>query len=149
MLTSTSGGKTHDLNVLAHEIWLWCIDKDIHLSAAHLPGDMNHEADKFSRVFNDDLEWAVDSNIFDKLVSLYPELSVDLFALRLNHKLDIYVSLRPDPHAFAVDTFSLMWTEKLYYIFAPFSVMARVLQKMEQDTSEAVIIAPLWPTQAW
>lgn len=110
---------------------------------------MNHEADKLSRVFNGDLEWAVDSNIFDKLVSLYPEMSVDLFASRLNHKLDIYVSLRPDPHAFAVDNFSLMWTEKLYYIFAPFSLIARVLQKMEQDTSEAVIIAPLWPTQAW
>ena len=143
------GGKTHELNVLAREIWLWCIDKDIHLSAAHLPGDMNHEADELSRVFNDDLEWAVDSNIFDKLVSLYPEMSVDLFASRLKHKLDIYVSLRPDPHAFAVDAFSLMWTEKLYYIFAPFSLMARVLQKMEQDTSEAVIIALLWPTQAW
>ena len=143
------GGKTEELDEIAREIWLWCIDKGIHLSAVHLPGKMNQEADKLSRVFNDDLEWSLNCETFKKIMAWYPEISVDLFASRLNNKLKNYVSLRPDPHALAVDAFSIMWTGKLYYIFAPFSLLAKILQKMEQDTTEAVLVVPLWPTQAW
>ena len=143
------GGKTEELDEIAREIWLWCIDKGIHLSAAHLPGKMNQEADKLSRVFNDDLEWSLNCETFKEIMAWYPEISVDLFASRLNNKLKNYVSLRPDPHALAVDAFSIMWTGKLYYIFASFSLLAKILQKMEQDTTEAVLVVPLWPTQAW
>ena len=142
-------GKTYELDLLAREIWLWCIDKNIHISAAHLPGRINLEADKLSRFFNDDLEWSLDRGTFDMILTLYPRIKVDLFASRLNHKIDSYVSLRPDPHALAVDAFSIVWTDILYYVFPPFSLMARILQKMEQDSTEAVVIAPLWPTQAW
>ena len=35
---SKYGGKFHELDALAREIWLWCIDKNIHISAAFLPG---------------------------------------------------------------------------------------------------------------
>ena len=53
------GGKTAELDEIAREIWLWCVDKGIHLSAAHFLGKMNQEADELSRVFNDDLEWSL------------------------------------------------------------------------------------------
>ena len=39
--------------------------------------------------------------------------------------------------------------ESSQYIFPPFSLMAKILQKMEQDLTEAVVISPIWPTQAW
>ena len=74
---------------------------------------------------------------------------VDLFASRLNCKLAAYVSRRAEPHVLAVDAFSIIWNDHLFYIFPPFSLMAKILQKMEQDSTEAVVIAPVWPTQAW
>lgn len=143
------GGKTNELDTLAREIWFWCLDRHIHLSAAHLPGKNNHEADELSRNFNDDLEWSLAPEIFEEILSHYPDMSVDLFASRLNYKLSQYISRRPEPDAMAVDAFSIVWTDKLFYIFAPFSLMAKILQKMEQDQTEAVVIAPIWPTQAW
>ena len=39
------GGKKQNLNHLAREIWIWCISKEIHISAAHIPGAVNEEAD--------------------------------------------------------------------------------------------------------
>lgn len=35
------------------------------------------------------------------------------------------------------------------YIFCPFSVLGTVLQKVLQDSAEAVIIAPFFATQPW
>lgn len=64
------GGKSFELNILAREIWIWCIDKGIHLSAAHIAGVANVDADRLSRNFNDDLEWALDMSIFDQIVQI-------------------------------------------------------------------------------
>ena len=142
------GGKSAEIDTLAREILLWCLDKSIHISAAHLPGISNQEADELSRVFNDDLEWSLAPCIFEQLLSHFPDMKVDLFASRLNYKLDNCVSRRPEPHAYAVDAFTVVWNNLSYYIFAPFSLMAKILQKMEQDLTEAVVIEPILPTQA-
>jgi hypothetical protein len=123
------GGKKSELNSLAREIWQWCLERKIHLSAAHIPGVKNDEADKLSRKFNEDTEWALRQQIFEKILKIFPDMSMDLFASRINSKLSKYVTYLPDPMAFAVDAFTLHWNHELYYIFAPFSLMAKILQK--------------------
>ena len=144
------GGRAHQLDALARQIWLWCLDRNIHVSAAFVAGKTNVEADELSRKdFQDDLEWSLAPHIFDRVISHFPDMSVDLFASRLNCKLATYVSRRAEPHVLAVDAFSIIWNDHLFYIFPPFSLMAKILQKMEQDSTEAVVIAPVWPTQAW
>ena len=57
------GGKKSELNELARQIWLWCIDKKIHISAAHIPGKFNEEADALSRSYKNDLEWSLCNSI--------------------------------------------------------------------------------------
>lgn len=37
----------------------------------------------------------------------------------------------------------------VYIFFSPFSILDRILQKIERDQAEAVLVAPLWPTQMW
>lgn len=143
------GGKKLELDKLARAIWSWCLEKHIHLSAAHVPGISNSEADEMSRSFNDDLEWSLSTPIFDKIQRHFPDLSIDLFASRLNNKLEKYVSYRPEPNAFAIDAFSFQWTDELLFIFSPFSLIPRILQKLEEDQAEAVMITPLWTTQVW
>ena len=124
------------MNFLAREIWIWCIDKGIHLSAAHIAGVANVDADRLSRNFNDDLEWALDISIFDQIVQIYGQLDIDMFASRLNKKTERYVSRIPQP--WAVDAFSLDWGNNNSYMFPTFSLITRILQKIILDKAEVV-----------
>lgn len=142
-------GVKKQLNLLAAEIWEWCIQRNIWLSVAHVAGTSNVEADILSREINDDLEWALEENIFQKILHKFGKLEVDLFASRLNHKLPKYVALRPDPKAIAVDAFSMSWSNSYFYVFAPFSLTRMILRKIVEDEAEAVLVAPIWPTQSW
>ena len=46
-------GGTHSLayNEIARKVWLWCISRKIYLTAAHIPGKTNIQADQASRLF--------------------------------------------------------------------------------------------------
>ncbi|MCG8113708.1 MAG: reverse transcriptase domain-containing protein [Candidatus Thiodiazotropha taylori] len=143
------GGKSEDLNSLAREIWMWCIERNIHLTVSHVPGVENNEADQESRKINDDTEWSLSPPVFAAIKELHPHLSIDLFASRNNKKLNRYVARRPDPGAYAIDAFSMTWTNHLFYIFPPFSLIGKVLQKIQEDQSQAVLVAPIWTTQSW
>ena len=58
---------------------------------------------------------------------------VNMFASRLNKQFPRYISFRPDPVAYLVDAFPAQWKELNGYYFSPFSVIPKVLQKLEQD----------------
>lgn len=144
------GGKTPKCNEITKKLWTWCIQHDIWITAVHIPGKENIVADRESRERRRDTEWKLDNEIFQKIVSLWSKPSVDLFASRLNYQIKPFVSWKPDPEALAVDAFSLNW--ELYtnfYAFPPFSLINRVLQKIEQDQCQGFIIVPLWNTQVW
>ena len=145
------GGKKRYLNVLAIDICNWCISHSIHLSISHVAGCLNVEADELSwgLNLNEDLEWALDMDIFQEIVCRFGKPDIGLFASRLTHKLEKYISFRPDPNAMAVDAFSTSWTKQYVYIFAPLSTLSMVLRKIVEDEAEALVVAPLWTTQSW
>jgi len=148
-VTNMGGCKSLECDVVAKEIWNFCIDNGIWLSIAHIPGIAN-AADKPSREFNDKLEWELNRDIFLKICKTWGEPSIDLFASRLNHKISNYCSFKADPNAQFVDAFSLNWAEFNYcYMFPPFSLISRCICKIQGDKARAVIIVPLWPTQTW
>ena len=88
-------------------------------------------------------------DIFQEIVCRFGKLDIDLFASRLNPKLEKYISFRPDPNAMVVVAFSISWTKQYVYIFAFFSTLSMVLWKIVEDEAEALVIAPLWTTQNW
>ncbi len=135
-------------NELARTIWEWCIQKQIWLSATYLPGVLNVEADKQSRLRHDNTEWQLNPHVFQMLVHLWGAPSIDLFASRLNYQITPYVAWKPDPHAAAVDAFSIPW-ESNFYAFPPFSLLGRALMKIQLEKTEGILIAPLWTTQHW
>jgi hypothetical protein len=51
------GGKIKTLNNLTRQIWHWCIVKNTWISACHVAGVENKEADFLSRDKNSDMEW--------------------------------------------------------------------------------------------
>ena len=110
-------GGTHSLacNDIARKVWLWCISRKIYLTAAHIPGKTNIQADQASRLFNDRTEWQLDKSVFKKLLAIFGKPEVEMFASRLNHQLPLYVAWIPDPEAIAVDAFTQNWTEHYIY----------------------------------
>ena len=144
------GGRKPLCNKITRKIWDWCLERNIWLSAAYLPSEENVVADKMSRISHHNSEWSLNGEIFNRITSIFGKPEIDLFASRLNYKCDRYVAWQPDPFAEAVDAFSLNWGNMgLIYIFPPFCLMSRVLQKIDLEKADAIVIAPLWTTQPW
>lgn len=56
--------KSDQCNEIVWQIWLWVVPLQIWLSAAHIPGVENTEADEESRFYRDDLEWSLNDHDF-------------------------------------------------------------------------------------
>ena len=134
---------------LVEQIFQWAESRGNKLSAAYIKGTDNIVADRESRRTNIDTEWMLEPRVFRELCKRFTTPRVDLFACRLNAQLPYYVSWKPDPFAMAVDAFTISWANGLNYAFPPFSVIGRVLRKLQEDKAELLMILPLWPTQVW
>lgn len=55
-------GGTHSpcLLALILELWQWCLERNIMISAQHVPGKLNTIVDSELRVFNDSSNWKID-----------------------------------------------------------------------------------------
>ena len=116
-------GGSHSLqcNEMARKMWLWAYHRNRWLSAAHIPGVQNVEADRESRVFSTNTEWMLNPGMFKRMFSectLKP--TIDLFASRINARIPRFVSWRSEPQCVAVDAFSIQWGNEVFYAFLPF-----------------------------
>ncbi|XP_067045964.1 uncharacterized protein [Acropora muricata] len=120
-INAMGGSKSEGCDILATEIWDWAITRQVWLSAVHTPGAENTEADSLSRNLNPNLEWSLTDRAFTRILEDFCFTpSVDLFASRLNHKLETYVSWKPDPFATFIDAFTIDWGPQSFYAFPPF-----------------------------
>ena len=118
-------GTSHNdtCNLIAFEIWEFCIQNQIWLTAAHLPGSCNVVADKESRTVYKDAEWMLDPDVLaSALEQLKFQPEIDLFASRLNKQFKQYCSYRPDPGAAFIDAFHISWEKLNFYGFLPLVV---------------------------
>jgi hypothetical protein len=143
------GGRTPSLNTITRDVWSWCIDRKIWLTACHLPGVANIEADRLSRSINIYIEWKLNEDVFEIIDYLFGPHDIDLFASKLNRQLKRYYSNLPGENAEVIDAFTTQWTDTNYYCFPPFSLISRILQKLKSDKTDMTLLAPLWPTQHW
>ena len=145
-------GTSHseELNMLVADIWQLCIDNDIWLTVAHIPGKDNTLADLESRKTRRDIEWSLSQAVFDQAIrKLNITPTIDLFASRLNFKCKTYISFTPDPGAYSINAFHISWKDLTFYAFPPFCIIQRVLQKITEEEATGILVAPYWPTQSW
>ena len=144
------GAKSEDCNDIALQIWEWCIRKQIWSSARHIPGAQNiPKADTALRKFNDSVEWSLSTEVFQSILTQWGPFDIGLFAIRLNNKVNQYAAWKPDPGAKFIDAFSFSWEPSFFHAFPPFSVIAKCLQKIEEDKATEILLVPYWTTQAW
>lgn len=147
-INSMGGIRSCPCNTLAKAIWSWCIERNIWISACHVPG-IENEADFSSRHFNENVEWMLNTDIFRQLLIVFETPDLDMFASRLNKQLSRYVSWKADAEAENVDAFSVDWTDIYFYAFPPFSLVSRLVQKLQRDGADCLLVVPIWPTQIW
>ena len=145
-------GTSHSVtcNHITYLIWMWCIENNIWISAAHIPGKDNVAADQESRKQNLDAEWKLNVDFLNSALQfLHFVPDIDLFASRINFQFKKYISFKADPEAYAVDAFTFSWSNLNFYAFPPFSVILKTLTKVKRDRAEGVVVVPDWPTQVW
>ena len=142
------GSKSSECEILTKKIWQFCESRDMWIMATHIPGVDNEAADFMSRHFTDNTEWTLNPHIFDLICEKWGYPNVDLFASRLNHKVQTYVSWMKDPHAIGANAFSMDWDDwKLIYMFPPFSLIAKCLRRIKSTKATVILVVPNWPGQ--
>ena len=68
------------------------------MSAAHIPGILNVNADRESRFHLDSSDWKLCPAVFQALQNRWGPVDIDLFASRLTNQLPRFVSWKPDPY---------------------------------------------------
>ena len=132
-INKMGGTHSHVLSNLAVQLWEWCLQNNLEISAQHLPGHLNVRADQESRMLLDSSDWKLDPLMFQSLQEKWGPLEIDLFASRLTHQLPKFVSWRPDPLAVHSDAFSMNWRDIQGYAFPPLC-SDRALSTAGKDT---------------
>lgn len=145
------GTKSPILTNIAKDLWEYCLERKITLTAEHLPGSLNQTADWESRNVSTMSinSWRLNPKIFAQINSLWGPLEMDLFADRLNAQLEKYMSWKPDPFAMGTDAFLAHWGGMKAYAFPPFCLIQRCIAKVQKERGELVIVTPAWQTQPY
>ena len=143
------GTRSARLSAVAQTIWDLALANGMYIEAMHIPGVENVEADAASRAGPSPHEWRLNPTIFRALERMVGKFTVDLFATRMNAQLPRYFSWHWDPKAEALDALLQPWDTERAYANPPWALIPDILAKIRRDRAQVVLIAPVWPTQAW
>ncbi|XP_077105640.1 uncharacterized protein LOC143764187 isoform X2 [Ranitomeya variabilis] len=119
------------------------------LTALHIRGASNQQADFLSRHTLRQGEWCLNQQIFLDIISLWGRPQIDLFATRKNRKVRRFASLSPADHPDILDALQAPWQFSLAYAFPPIILLPQVIRKIREEGARVVLIAPFWPKRPW
>ena len=148
-INNMGGTVSAKLVALARSLWMWCLERNIHITAQYLPGVQNTIADEKSRTIVDRFNWKLNPNLYQRIDHLFGPIEVDLFASRLTAQCPVYFSWRPDPYATATDAFLQDWSQGISFANPPWGLIGRVLSQAQAQNARLVLLAPVWKSQPW
>ena len=146
---NNKGGRSAEISGVISDLYEFCISNELRIQAVFLCGRKNVRADALSRRPRDhcySLPNYIFSYICDRIkFSPYS----DLFASRINHKLENYFSEGPDPFASGFDAFVLPWPDNIY-AFPPIHLVDKFITRfLIQKIKFGLLICPFWPSQQY
>ena len=150
-INKQGGTRSSTLLLLNVDLFLWLESQSIIVQARHIPGCLNVIADHLSRP-NQPIptEWSLHPEIVSRIFRVWGTPEVDMFATLSNSHLPRFMSPVPEPRALAVDALSQDWQGRSIYMFPPFPLLNRVMQKLRStQVAEVIFVAPWWPSQSW
>lgn len=144
------GGRKGYLAHLATKIFDCLTRTRTTLIGYHLPGEKNTIADRESRrTIVRATDFKLKPSIFGTVDSKWGPHTVDLFASLEDRQLRRFCSWEPQPEALWIDAMARPWTNENAWVNPPFSMIGRILQKVEMEGTTITLVAPLWPAQPW
>ena len=150
-INKQGGTRSPSLLHLTVELLLWLEAQHIVVRARHIPGCLNVIADHLSSP-NQPIptEWSLHPEIMKRIFRVWGTPEVDMFATLSNSHLPRFMSPVPEPRALAVDALSQDWQGRSMYMFPPFPLLSKVVQKLRSThVAEVILVAPWWPSQPW
>ena len=143
------GGPSCELSDIAERIWALAYEMGVTLTARHLPGVENVEADRLSRL-STQYEWKLNPRFFRQINRMWGPHSIDRFASIVTSQLPVYNSRYLDPQTSGIDALAQHdWGQNNNYVNPPFRMLDQVLDVIIAQQAYATVIAPLWRGQAW
>ena len=139
-INNQGGTVSEELVLLTRDLWMWCLERNIHILAQHFPGKQNIMADRESRSTQDRSDWSLDPTTFLKINQTFGPLEVDLFASRLTRQCHHYFSWRPDLYAEATDALLQDWASLKGFANPPWNLISRVLAKTQTQRANIVLV---------
>ena len=135
---------------LLWKIMTWCRHYQITLRARHILECLNRMVDLLFRSNQDSPinRMVTASAVFEHICQKWFTPHVDLYVTHLNHKVTLYVSPVPNPHAWDIDALNINWSGLTAYAYLHTAVLHRVIQKV-RHCSCLIVIAPGWPGNPW
>ncbi len=128
-LNRAGGTRSRCLDWKVREIIDWCLSMRITLSAVHISGQDNVEADHLSwfqienpRRLEHSTEWSLDRRVTNLLFDIWGQPAVDLFATRLNNKAEAFFSRLPDRLALQGNSPQVDWSKDLLCMYPPLPI---------------------------
>ena len=148
-INKQGGTRSMELCILTWKLWNFALQNQMILKAAHIAGVQNFLADSLSRIQVKSTEWSLNVTVVETIFKHWGHPNIDMFATRQNRKTTVFCSWKTDHLAFAQDALSISWENLLIYAFPPLSLIHKVLHHMQNYQCQVILIAPLWPRQAW
>ena len=126
-------GGTHSPTLLrlTVDFFLWLESQNIILRARHIPGCLNVIADHLSCPNQPiSTEWSLHPEIERPVIRVWGTPEVDMFATLSKLHLPRFMSSIPEPRALSVDALSQDWQGRSMYMFPPFPLLSKVMQKL-------------------
>lgn len=143
------GGPTSKLTQIARAIWNVALRLNVTITARHLSGHLNCDADRLSRVV-DKHNWMLHPGLFMLLNRRFGPHTVDRFASFSNTQLKRYNSRYLDPFTEGVDALAQTnWGEENNYCNPPWRLIPQILNVIVAQQADATLIAPMWKAQPW
>jgi hypothetical protein len=151
------GGNVNRLHKIARQIWDLLEEHDAFLTATYIASAANI-ADQYTRGFERnekrffDLEVQLNPRVFQAEIFRQGPFSphVDWFASRFNTQLPRFCAWQEGIEgAEFIDAFVHNWSLCPGYMFPPFGLLPKVLQKVCNDQARIILVHPDWPGALW
>ena len=139
----SKGSTVRLLQLLAREIFDFCIVHDIVLELAWLPRELNQVSDFYSKQFDYD-DWSISDLIFEFFNKKWGPFSCDRFADQTNAKVVKFNSKYWCPRTSGVDAFAFDWHLDYNWLVPPISLVPRVLAQLALFRAKGVLVVPKW-----
>lgn len=140
------------LTSLVFDIWQWCLQRQIHLSAQHIPGLYNLAADEESRMDRDSSDWKLDPLIFSQIDIIWGSFRGRPLCNPSHKPTSSMCELdtRPKGRSHRCIHTKLVSDKTVNGAFPPFNLVGKCLSQVrDQKVDQLCIITPVWETRPW